>query len=85
MFFLYAASVAKIGFSERSVCVFLALLASRGLLFVVCLVFGGLKWSLIGAKWAQCLFSFRCCAHIPVGSGFLGLILVARGIVFDVF
>ena len=58
MFFLYAASVAKIGFSERSVCVFLALLASRGLLFVFCLVFGGFKWSLIGAKWAQCLLLF---------------------------
>jgi len=39
---------------------FLALLAFRGLLFVVCLVFGGLTWSLIGAKWARCLFAFRC-------------------------
>ena len=36
----------------------MALLAFRGLLFVVCLVFGGLKWSLIGAKWAQCLLLF---------------------------
>ena len=39
---------------------FLALLAFRRLLFVVCLVFGGLTWSLIGAKWARCLFAFRC-------------------------
>ena len=37
---------------------FLALLAFQGLLFVVCLVFGGLKWSLIGAKWAQRLLLF---------------------------
>ena len=63
---------------------FLALLAFRGLLFVVCLVFGGLTWSLIGAKWARCLFAFRCCAHLPVGSGFVCFFLVAIAAFFGV-